>query len=42
MVFFLVSDLQLVQIMLAADDCRKKIYQNTKEKKRRPSPNQRT
>ena len=40
--FVLFSDLQLVQIMLAADDCRKKKYQNTKEKKRRPSPNQRT
>ena len=36
--FFLVSDLQLVQIMLAADDCRKKKYQNTKEKKKEGPP----
>ena len=32
--FFLVSDLQLVQIMLAADDCRKKISKHKRKKKK--------
>lgn len=34
--FFFISDLQLVQTVLAAGDCRKKKYQNTKEKQGPP------
>lgn len=36
--FFLVSDLQLVQIMLAADDCRKKKISKHKRKKKKALP----